>query len=47
MKMTPEEVDKMSLWEFQMVAMGYAESQGSDMDTPLTEAEIKEIGDWI
>lgn len=47
MGFTPQEIDEMSLWEFEAALNGYIEANTSEDDTGLTQAERDEIANDI
>ena len=47
MGFTPQQVDAMSVWQFNAVVAGYVKANSVDDDKKLSEAEKATLFDWI
>lgn len=47
MGFTPQDVDRMSVWQFSAALNGFIRANSSKDDKKLSEAERSEISDWI
>lgn len=45
---TPQEIDRMSIWQYMAAVEGYAEANSSDKaDNKLSEAEKNDLAEWM
>lgn len=47
MGFTPQQVNEMSLWQFQAAVNGYADAHTPEADQGLDQQEIKELSELI
>lgn len=47
MGFSPDQVDRMSLWQLNAAEAGWDEAHGTEMDTGLSENEFQEISEWL
>lgn len=47
MGLSPEEVDRLSVWQYLAALAGYISANSVDEDKKLSESEKDELWDWI